>query len=500
MSSEEILINVSPAETRVVIIEHGLVQECHIERESKKGKVGNIYQGKVVRVLPGMQAAFIDIGLNKTVFLHSSDIYNPDQEVAQAQVQTQESELVSTPTPIIPMPSIEKLLTVGQLICVQVFKDEMGTKGARVTTKLSLPSRYLVYLPFEEKINIALKITDPLERERLKKILGDQGGKGFIIRTAAEGVEEAVLIAEKKYIETLWQEVALDIKSAKVGSLIYEDCSLMLKSIRDFANTETRSIKIDSLEGFKKLQKFSEKFVPMLFSKIELHIENRPLFELYHAESEIQKALNKKVHLKSGGYLIIDQTEALTTIDINTGGFVGTHNLEETAFKTNVEAATQIARQLRLRNIGGIIVIDFIDMEEEEHKNEVMAELEKSMNLSGGKYKIGSFSPLGLVELTRKRVRESLKQQMCDDCPVCNGTGFVKSIDTICLEIYRELIKAHSDFSASGYLILCHESIANKMLKQDHVLLTSLEQILNCPIQFQIEQRYQPEQYHVVLK
>jgi ribonuclease G len=484
MSFEEILINVTPQETRVAIIDQGILQECHIERVNKKGKVSNIYQGKVIRILPGMQAAFVDIGLNKAVFLHASDIYYPTDNPDSSQE----------------IKSIEKLITHNQTICVQVFKDEISTKGARVTTRLSLPSRYLVYLPYDTDIGVSLRIEEEVERDRLKKILETQQAKGFIIRTAAEGVEESVLLEEKKYLEKLWQEVSEDIKKAKVGQLIYEDCSLLLRSIRDLSNVQTKSIKIDSLEGFKKAQAFAQKFVPALVPKIELYMGKRSLFDLYQTEEEIQKALDKKVLLKSGGYLVIDQTEALTTIDINTGAFVGTKNLEETIFKTNLEAAGQIARQLRLRNIGGIIIIDFIDMEKEEHKSQVMSELEKSMSVTASKYKIGSFSPLGLVEMSRKRIRESLKQQLCEDCHVCSGKGSVKSTETICLEIYREIIKAHQAFCANGYLVLCHEAIVNRMLEEETVLLESLEILVGRPIKFQVEQLYQQENYDVVLR
>lgn len=487
MSSEEILINATPRETRVAVIEHGILQECHIERSSKKGKVGNIYLGKVIRVLPGMQAAFVDIGLNKAVFLHASGIHDP---LAQENVTSESKEIKS----------IEKLITNNQTICVQVFKDEIGTKGARVTTQISLPSRYLVYLPYDSEIGISLRIEEEAERERLKNILEGHSAKGFIVRTAAEGIDEKTLVEEKNYLEKLWQEISLDIKKAKVGELIYEDCSLVLRSIRDLCDINTKSIKIDSLEDFKKAQAFAQKFVPALFPKIELYMGKRALFDLYQTEEEIQKALDRKVLLKSGGYLVIDQTEALTTIDINTGAFVGTKNLEETIFKTNLEAAAQLARQLRLRNIGGIIIIDFIDMEKDENKLQVMNELEKAMSSTASKYKIGTFSPLGLVELSRKRIRESLKHQLCEDCHVCGGKGSVKSTETICLEIYREVIKAHQAFSANGYLVLCHESIVNRMLEEEPILLESLENIVGRPIKFQAEQLYHQENYDVVLR
>lgn len=484
MSFEEILINVTPRETRVAVIEQSILQECHIERISKKGKVGNIYLGKVVRVLPGMQAAFVDIGLNKAVFLHASDIYSP---------QTTND----VPKEIKP---IEKLITDHQIICVQIFKDEISTKGARVTTQLSFASRYLVYLPYGTEIGVSLRIEEESERERLKKILEDNHATGYILRTAAEGIDDRTLIQEKNYLEKTWKEVSAQINQAKVGQLIYEDCDLTLRSIRDLADTNTKSIKIDSVGEYKKAQAFAEKFVPNLLPKIELYMGKRSLFDLYQTEEEIQKALDRKVILKSGGYLVIDQTEALTTIDINTGAFVGTKNLEETIFKTNLEAATQIARQLRLRNIGGIIIIDFIDMEKEEHRTQVMNALEAAMSLSASKYKIGTFSPLGLVELSRKRVRESLKQQLCEDCQVCGGSGSIQSTETICLEIYREIIKAHQAFSANGYLVLCHESIVNRMLEEETVLLESLENIVGRPIQFQVEQLYHQDNYDVVLR
>jgi ribonuclease G len=489
--SEEILINITPRETRVALVENGMLQEVFIERAEKRGIVGNIYKGKVSRVLPGMQAAFVDIGLERAAFLHASDINSEATENGdEAHPDKRQSEITD-------------LLREGQTVLVQVIKDPLGTKGARITTHITIPSRYLVLLPGEKIIGISTKIDNEDERSRLKNTVAalpsNDDGHGFIIRTVAEGIDANDLVSDQLFLTKLWESIQATINQAEAGSLVYQDLSLAVRTLRDLVDNQIEKIRVDSREGFSMLQEFSQQFVPHMSECLEYYPGERPIFDLYNIEDELQKALDRKVQLKSGGYLIIDQTEAMTTIDVNTGAYVGHRNLEETIFKTNLEAAQTISRQLRLRNLGGIIIIDFIDMCLEEHKRQVLRALEKSLIKDHAKSNITEVSSLGLVEMTRKRTRESLEHVMCDVCPTCNGRGSIKSAETVCYEIFREIIREARQFDVSKLLVLASQEVVDLLLDEESASLAELETFIKVPIKFQVEALFTPEQYDVVL-
>lgn len=488
MNSEEILINVTPQETRVAIVENGSLQEVCIERRHNRGIVGNIYKGKVNRVLPGMEAAFVDIGLERSGFLHVSD-FDLGKGEEDAETRT--------------LPSINELVHEGQSLLVQVVKDPIGTKGARLTTSISVPSRYLVYMPNASLIGISVKIEDEEERERLRKLLSDCMSEnrtgGCIVRTAAEGVVDAELNRDIKFLCTLWDSIQEQAKMAKPGSVIHEDLPLAIRTLRDMVSNETEVVQVDSRETYQKLLKFSKKYIPDLPCKIEHYPGDRPLFDLYNVDDEIERALGRKVELKSGGYLIIDQTEAMTTIDINTGAFVGHHNLEETIFKTNMEAAQAIARQLRLRNLGGIIIIDFIDMVQEDHKRQVLKLLEKNLDRDHAKTQVCEVSPLGLVEMTRKRTRESLEHVLCESCITCGGRGTHKTVETVCYEIFRELLReARMYDEAQQLLVMANQNVIDMLLDEEASSLAELETFIGIPVKLQVESFYSQENYDVV--
>jgi len=486
--SEELLINITPQETRIAFVENGVLQEVHIERARKRGLVGNVYLGRVCRVLPGMQAAFIDIGLERTAFLHASDILcendnNDSNERCVEQINT--------------------LLREGQEIMVQVAKDPLGTKGARLTTHISIPSRYLVYMPGSHHVGVSQRIEDESERERLKSTireLAEQAAPGgFIIRTAAEGANSEALEKDVLFLNKLWLEMQERAKGENETRLIHEDMPLVMRTMRDLADTDIEKVRIDSRETFLKVHKFASKFIPGLAGRIEHYSGERPIFDLYGVEDEIQKALGRKVMLKSGGYLIIDQTEAMTTIDVNTGAFVGHRNLEETIFKTNLEAAQAIARQLRLRNLGGIIIIDFIDMEDAEHRRQVLRSLEKSLERDHAKTHISEVSSLGLVQMTRKRTRESLEHILCESCPTCGGRGTLKTPETVCYEIYREIMREARQYDARQLLVLASQEVVDLLLDEESTSVAELEEFIGRPINFQVESLYTQEQFDVVL-
>lgn len=488
--SEEILINVSPRESRLAIVENGVLQEILVERSNRRGLVGNIYMGKVVRVLPGMEAAFVDMGGDRAAFLHVSDMVMMNDEY-------------STPETQAPEENITNLVREGQTIVVQVIKDPMGTKGARLTTRLSLPSRYLVFMPDLNHVGVSTRIEDEEERERLKKDIEkflpkDQQG-GFIIRTAAEGAPLEEIQSNYSYLIKLWENIQKKVKSAKSGDILHEDLPLFLRGLRDYINFETEKVRIDDQSAFDGAKGFIQTFVPKMTGKIELYVGERPLFDLYSIEDEIQKALHRKVQLKSGGHLIFDQTEAMTTIDVNTGAFVGHRNLDETIFKTNLEAAATIARQLRVRNLGGIIIIDFIDMTNEEHKRQVLRTLEKSLAKDHTKNSISDVSSLGLVEMTRKRTRESLEHVLCESCPICAGRGTLKTTETVCYEIFRELMRVTRAYDANGFLVLASEKVVDRMLDEESSSVAQLEVLIGKPLKFQVEGLYTQEQFDVVL-
>ncbi len=435
--NEEILVNVTPQETRVAIVDNGMLQELHIERIDAKGIVGNIYKGKVVRVLPGMQAAFVEIGLERTAFIHARDarpvLIMGDSE----EDENQEGNEANNEKPI------NELVREGQEILVQVVKDPIGSKGARLTSEISIPSRYLVYLPHSKVIGISQRITDDTTREVLRSIIDTikqqkQCPGGYIARTSAETTQAGELQQDMMVLCRLWEKAAEKEKSCRAPALIYEDLPLALRALRDFVRDSVSKVLIDSTETYDKVRALAKDLIPDAVHIIEHYPGERPIFDLYSVEDEIERALQRSVPLKSGGHLVIDQTEAMTTIDVNTGSFVGKKNLEETVFKTNLEAARAVARQLRLRNLGGIIIIDFIDMQVKSHQNQVLGALERGLAKDSTKNNMTEMSTLGLVEITRKRTRESLGHQLMEDCPVCEGRGTLKTAHTICNEIFRE--------------------------------------------------------------
>ncbi len=488
--SEEILINVSPRETRVAIVENGVLQEILVERSSKRGLVGNIYMGKVVRVLPGMQAAFIEMGLERAAFLHVSDMLSYNEEYTQpVDVAAPEQEITN-------------LLREGQTIAVQVIKDPLGSKGARLTTRISLPSRFLVFIPDMNHVGISQKIEESEEKDRLKSIVEElllENKGGYIVRTAADGASKEEILSNQVYLSKLWQSIQKRMSQAKEGDIIHEDLPLFLRSLRDYITTQTERVRIDDTEAYNRAMEFIADFVPTMTGKLEYYTGERPLFDLYGIEEEIQKSLQRKVQLKSGGHLVFDQTEAMTTIDVNTGAFVGHRNLEETIFKTNLEAAGTIARQLRVRNLGGIIIIDFIDMQSDDHKSQVLRALEKALSRDHAKYSISEVSALGLVEMTRKRTRESLEHVLCEPCTVCAGRGSIKTTETVCHEIFREVMRATRAYDAKGYLVLASQEVVDRMQDEESAIVAQLEEQTGKFIKFQIENLYTQEQFDVVL-
>jgi ribonuclease G len=486
--SGELLINVTPSESRVALIENGILQEVHVERHTKRGLVGNIYRGKVSRVLPGMQAAFVDIGLDKAAFLHASDIVIHNEivgEVTSSQIEKND---------------IRDLVRDGQDIVVQVVKDPLGTKGARLTTDITIPSRYLVFMPSVTHVGVSQRIEDEKERERLKGLVEDFCDEegGFILRTAAEGVSKAELSQDATFLRRLWSKIQSRKKQRK-SHVLYEDLPLARRVLRDFVGTELDRIRIDSKLSFQELHQFTREYVPEMNRKLEYYPGERPIFDLYDVENEMQRSLERRVDLKSGGYLIIDQTEAMTTIDINTGAFVGHRNLEETIFNTNAEATQAIARQLRLRNLGGMILIDFIDMIDADHKRRVLHSLEVATSKDRAKINIHGYTALGLIEMTRKRTRESLEHILCGECPVCKGRGSVKTIETICFEIMREIVRVNRAYEADKFVVYASPKVVESLLGEESHMLAELELFVAKQIKVQGEPMYNQDKYDVVM-
>jgi len=497
--SEEILVNVTPRETRVAVVENGMLQELHIERGWSRGVVGNIYKGKVQRVMPGMQAAFVDIGLERAAFLHANDVLRParaEDLVAQEPGATPVQPAAQATPPIV------ELLRDGQDVVVQVVKDPIGTKGARLTTQISIPSRYLVLLPQSRVIGVSARIEDETERARLKQLVGElaqAGGHGYIVRTNAEGQSAEALAEDIAYLARAWALVERRVAEARVGSCVYEDLTLPMRAVRDLMRRDVEKVKVDSRETCDRLKAFAAQYMPGLDEKIEHYSGARPVFDLYGVEDEIGRALEKEVPLKSGGYLVIDQTEAMTTVDVNTGSFLGQRNLEETVYRTNLEAAQAVARQLRLRNLGGIIIIDFIDMTDPEHRRQVLRTLEKSLARDHAKTTVYDFSPLGLVEMTRKRTVESLERQLSEPCHECGGRGMLKTAETVTYEVFREVVRAVRQFDAERLLVIASPKVVARITDEESAAVAELEEFLGKTIRFQADAQYLQEQFDVVL-
>ncbi len=482
--SEEILINVTPQETRVAVMQLGVVQDLHIERGTNRGIVSNVYLGKVKRVLPGMQSAFIEIGLERSAFLHVADIWENSNNGDAAK-------------------PIEKILFEGQTLLVQVIKEPIGSKGARLSTQLSIAGRLLVYLPQEAHIGVSQRIESVEQRDALRATLQaalppDHKG-GYIIRTVAEASVELDFAADIAYLDKLWGNLQATAKTASAPQLLYQELDISLRVLRDFVSQNTTRILVDSRSTHQKMLEFAQAYNSVAAERLEHYPGVRPLFDLHGVEEEIERALSKRVDLKSGGYLIIDQTEAMTTVDVNTGGFVGLRNFDDTIFKTNLEATQVIARQLRLRNLGGIIICDFIDMDTQEHRDVVLDEFKKALARDHTRISVNDFSSLGLVEMTRKRTRESLAHVLCEACPTCQGRGEVKTAQTVCYEILREIVREARQFNAREYRILASQQVIDLFLEEESQALAQLSDFISKPISLQVETIYTQEQYDVIL-
>jgi ribonuclease G len=492
---QDILINWTPQETRVAVVESGAVQELHLERSLERGLVGNVYLGRVARVLPGMQSAFIDIGLERAAFLHVADLHAHNGNARSGDN--------GNPAPAVP---IERLVFEGQTLTVQVVKDPIGSKGARLSTQISIAGRLLVYLPQDNHIGISQKIGSPELREQLRQrvttLVGrpeEGGGGGFILRTNAEEASDAELADDIAYLRRTWATIRERATSQPPGTLLHQDLTLAERVLRDLANEQTQTIRIDSRLQYEHLLAFGKAYTPGAVQRLEHYQGERPIFDLFNIDAEIAKALARRVELKSGGYLIIDQTEALTTVDVNTGGFVGARNFDDTIFKTNLEAAQAIARQLRLRNLGGIIIVDFIDMTREEHQAAVLAEFRKQLVRDRTKTTVSGFTQLGLVEMTRKRTRESLAHQLCELCPTCEGRGQVKTARSVCYDILREILREARNFDPKEFRVIASAAVVEMLLDEESVHLAGLSEFIGKPISLSAEREMSPEQYDIVL-
>jgi len=497
LPSEEIFLQATRYEARAVRLIQGVVQEIEVERSSQRGHVGNIVMGRVTRVLPGMQAAFIDAGFSRTGFLHVADVW---------QAKVVDGQTLETPRPV------ERVLYEGQQLLVQVLKDPLGSKGARLSTQLSIAGRFLVYLPFdtrpdpenaEPRIGISQKIDDPEAREKLKNRLltlvpTDEEGS-FIARTQAEDASNEALANDILYLRQRWNEIRESSHRAAPGTVLYRELNLAQRVLRDWVGDRTVRVLVDDPYRIDGLRVFAKQYMPSVMPRLENFVGDRPLFELHNIEHEIASALKRRVDLKSGGYLIIDQTEAMATIDVNTGGFVSGRSFSETIFKTNLEAAQAIARQLRLRNLGGIILVDFIDMLDEEHRAQVHAELASALGHDRTRVRISGFTSLGLVELTRKRTRDSLASQLMQTCPTCDGEGRIKSAQTICYEILREIARMAKQFAPKEFRILASPEVIERFLEEEASYLNALIDEIGKPITLTVEGEIPPGGYDIAL-
>jgi ribonuclease G len=498
---QDIIINSPPHESRIAIVEDGFLAEFLIERRQERGIAGNIYKGKVARVLPGMQAAFVEIGLDKAAFLHVSDFSSGPEDVSPLLTGSEDEIVFENPKPAphrrLP---IERQLSPGQEILVQAAKDPLGMKGARITSHISLPGRYMVFMPTTKHIGISRRIEDDKERKRLKEIaqslLTDQGG--FILRTASEGRSKREIQRDLRFLTKLWERIRNKSESASAPALIHQDLDLITRTIRDFFTVETHQVFIDHVKEYRRILDFVGQFMPRLKSKIVLYTGAEPIMDHYAVEEKIHKALERKVWLRSGGYITIERTEALTAVDVNTGRFVGKRNQEETILRTNLEAAQEIVRQLRLRNIGGIIILDFIDMEKAGNRKKVYDALKDAIKKDKARTNILKISELGLVEMTRQRTRESLENQLLTPCPYCDGRGRIKSRATIAYEILRVIKKekAHLE-DGKRITVRVHPDIANFLYDEENHSLDYLEREINQKIVIKASEELRHEQYEV---
>jgi len=506
MSRKEIIANCDENETRVAILEDGQLQEIFIERESARGTAGNIYKGRVSRVLPGMQSAFVNIGLERDGFLYVSDVL-PDIDSYTAWLDDAEDDS-DEPSPqkrqsrrSRESQKIDKLLTRGDEILVQISKAPLGTKGARITTNISLPGRYLVHMPSVDHVGVSRKIEDRNERNRLRKIVQKnrkKGMGGYIVRTAGVGRSEADIANDMQFLHELWEALKARGEKAGAPAVIHRDLSVLLRLLRDLFTEEFDRVVIDDAEEFERAKRFLEQINPGVADRLQQHQSDRPVFDAYKVQQQIDKALESQVWLKSGAYLVINQTEALVAIDINTGKYVGKKRLEDTVLKTNIEAVKEIVRQIRLRDLGGIIVIDFIDMDEMGNRQQVVEALTKELEKDRAKTQLLQISEFGLVELTRQRVKQSLERTLCQPCPYCSGDGVVKSVDTICLEILREVTRMRGDFKGRDVVVRAHPNIGRALEDEHRSVLQGLREIVRAPVAIIADHTLHQEQFEIV--
>lgn len=503
--ANELIINVTLGETRVARLENGVVAELYIEHAKDQGVVGNVYKGKVVRVLPGMQAAFVEIGLDRTAFLHASDVIADVAQYEQKLIDEDfESGEESESKPKRSSKNrqdkrIQDLLKEGREILVQVEKGPISTKGARLTTHVSLPGRNLVYMPTSHHVGVSRRIDDDKERKRLRDLVLEERpkGAGFIIRTAGSQTTRSDIQTDMQYLLRTWKEVETKVSENKAPSLIHEELDVLMRVVRDLFTSDIDRLIIDDPAAAKRIRDFVATFMPSLESQVEVYDGNEPIFDHFGIEVEITRALGQKVWLKSGGYIIIEQTEALTAIDVNTGRFVGRRNLEDTILKTNLEAVKEIVYQLRLRNIGGIIILDFIDMERRSNRQKVFTVLKEALKQDRARTSITKISDLGLVEMTRKRTKEDIRRQLTDPCLYCEGKGYLKSATTIAYEIFRETQRVLSEEKANQYTIFCHPHVANLLYDEERKWLEKFEHLYKVRLAIKGVADYHVEQFDV---
>jgi ribonuclease G len=500
--SQEIIINSTPQQIRVALLEEQQVAEVNIERRKHRGIVGNIYKGRVTKVLPGMQAAFVNIGLKKDAFLYVADVYdNLDDDSEDDSSSEDESGVPQRKKRSYRRPLIQELLKREQEILVQISKEPLGTKGARVTCHISLPGRYIVFMPTVEHVGVSRRIAGHTERTRLRKLLKalKPSNSGFIVRTAGEGRDETDLSSDIDFLTRLWNTVKKKSETMRAPALVHEDLNLILRTVRDLFTNKVDKLVLDSEKEYRKVLEFTEATMPHLIDRIRLFVKDIPIFDHYGIEAELEKALQRKVWLKSGGYLVIDRAEALVAIDVNTGKFVGKRNLEDTIVKTNLEAAREVARQVRLRDLGGIIIVDFIDMENEENKKRVVSTLERELTNDRARTNVLELTELGLVQMTRKRVRESLKQLLYQPCPYCKGFGFIKSEETICYEIQSAIQRLVSTTERRGILVRAHPAITTMLKGEERRIVETITANYARKIRIQDDASLHQEQFHVTL-
>ncbi len=505
--SKEIIINSNPQETRVAVVEDDLLTEIYIEREKQRGIVGNIFKGRVTKVLPGMQSAFVNIGLDRDAFLYVADVIDSIEE-AETVLSDDEEDLDvggEEPKHIQEQPqprtqSIDELLREGQEIMVQVAKEPIAGKGARITTHVTLPGRYLVYMPTVEHVGVSRRIEDEAERTRLREVISAEKGpdEGFIVRTAGEGKASEDFARDVKFLKKIWEEIKRKSESRSAPAVIHRDLGLIQRTLRDIFSADFSVVWVDTENAYEECVEFMDRIQPELVNRIRLYSKDYPIFEEYGIQLEIEKSLRSKVWLKSGGYIVINQTEALVAIDVNTGKYVGKKRLEDTVVRTNLEAVKAIVRQVRLRDLGGIIILDFIDMEEKENQARVLEALENELKSDRSRTKLLQISDFGLVEITRKRVKQSLERLLCQPCPYCMGSGRIKSETTICYDIQRELLKSRTTIEGKHLIVRANPAVARVFREDEYRLVQDLEEILNSTITVKSDDNLHHEQFDVM--